>query len=433
MKTLQIIVSLFFLNFNINATDLFSANDLAVLVPLKNNFKAESDFNLVRSGITFLTKQQFEDIIAGARSESVFWGESLRKMNTWHMVGFRYSPCIYIKADPLPCKEQLRVIFQPAYGSIADGEFNYGYEDRTIHFVATFNETGTPQNSDLLKSFFELKKLSGGLTINKPNQPSPVLADSIYAPKYRLKILEIFRTFLPLAKNKKVTVMGLGAEKDKSGEIFENSHKWIFLTGDLVNGRWIKTKLPFGVKETSEFFTQSEDGIFSQLAGRNDFEYNFFIAEQNDLKIAFNISSPLLANDKNTNCVSCHASERAFKSRETIENSSLHYEIARMYLSTNFGVKRLSEILVPNQYSQAMGFSDTTNLRLFGYLAFQPTIGQRLVNDNAKAVADANNIYGFSENEICNSEKQKITAIQCVLFGDFAADISGCIQSSCVK
>ncbi len=103
----------------------------------------------------------------------------------------------------------------------------------------------------------------------------------------------------------------------------------------------------------------------------------------------------LCAADHNTTCIACHRAEPFFKNYFAINGSEDKDLIFANYSKFATGNPRLTEILASHQYGQALGGFDTTNLRMLGYFAFKPTISQRIVSDNANAVAYANKLLGL--------------------------------------
>lgn len=414
----------------------FSINDLAILFPMdvaKNLPKPAISISSDRWKI--LSQNNFKVVLKAAESKDVFLNEKLRDPKNWYLVGMRYSPCTIFYGRTNPCTEQLRYVFQPI-DSVRIEEGVKGFDDYAIHVVFNFNNSLNPVRTPILDGFRKIKNQFGAPLVNKTLKPHAVLAGK-QSEKYSDALEEtIIKPFINNRSASVVTFMGLG----KLDINRDDPHAWIFFAGQVdQQGLWQLSNLPSSHAQNFELFKilEEEESLPVNSAGFHTNiqaipgQNQLVLGSQHDANVVLNILDMRKTNDHNVDCASCHVADREFFIRGLYGNSSEKEKFKKDLFNMFKSRKRLTEIVLNRDIQVGLKGSEFPIPRIFGYLDQTPIISQRMVQDMAISVEQANQLTGLKEVPQCPLDSQRLAFIECLYLSDSGGSVSQCLQKAC--
>lgn len=433
-----------------------SANDMAFLFPLDDSGRPvpfvtlDSEPDIPGSG-------NFNRIMQQADADNVFINNVISDPNNWAMVSFRYSPCIFFVGLEAPCKEQVRFVYQPM-----DQSGLGAFLDFSLHVTYEFNAADTPQTSEVMSAFLNLRDTANGRTDNLPLAVHPVLSDGLESANYANQIRNIvWEPFIFNRDPKAITFMGLG--EAQGGGV--NLGEWRFTFGLIdENGAWNQQSLPDGSGQTVEVLGVNPTNGLLESNITADTGFNVLTGGPVNENAAARALVPHVSNEHNVSCASCHVVDnqviRSTPGRLDLTNFSFD-QFATTILNSiddasGFGNYLTSNELKGGMFTQADGIpvvigADTPNdasddllpedevvTRMFGYMHSEPVISQRMAFDNGMAVNEINKILGVDttdevvvQSNRCSTFSQQINTLSCLFEGGFSTSLEQCIQQSC--
>ena len=407
----------------------FSANDLAMLLPL--NEAGEPLFK-VRAGdpnLKILSEQNFNEVIAEAGRRHVFLNDKVRDPKNWYLVGVRYNPCEIFAGDVKPCKEQIRFVFQ-SHNNVRESG---GFDDYAIHVVYVYNEGKSPELSPRLESFRALKNAFGKQTAGRTLQVHPVLKSAAGAQYFKMLSEEVIAKHVSNRHATLLTFMGIGMGDSNSGE--RDDDDWRFMKGDVdASGSWKATSLPTGHKESMQRMSLSEEemDLITNLKPISGQPFLFGNGSRSVDKEVSLIIEARKTNDHNVDCASCHIADRMGYPPGREYEPAEKAKLVRMTMGLLKSRARVSEVLVNDELQTGRQGYEVPLPRIFGYLDAKAAIALRMSVDNSTATEAANKLLKLEEKPQCASDAQRKAVIECVFFGygqDGNAD--KCIKKIC--
>lgn len=407
----------------------FSANDLAILLPVEKAFSDSEGLSLGNTNLGFPSSANLAQILIAAVKEGAYVDSSLKSEKHWKLISFRYAPCIFTGKQRNPCEEQVRLVFQPKDLDLQRPAFR----DYSIHVIYVLSEGNKPVKSEFLTFFQELKVLANGATLDLQLQIHPLLAQGgSNSFKYWSKIQSgLFQSLLAKRSPKKITMMALGKLESEGKEEQRDDH-WIFLTGNVKNGDWVQTTLPTGIPETVEHSIVNTDEDIYNLKNRSEVPFNLMVDGIKEQAVAKSIMNPRVAHDGNATCVSCHRADIHLLFSGLVfdkqEQTPIWTNSILEILRSN---SRITEVLP--RLKNLPGFTpvDAALFRMFGYINDHPVISLRTATDNSKAVEEANLLSGLTPKSQCKSDKERTEVLECLLNNGFDSTVQACVKQIC--
>lgn len=398
----------------------FSTNDLSILFPLNNLGKPVPTVKPANPQWKIISRDNFDAVLSGAKNSDIKLTDKLKDPESWYLVGFRYSPCSFFVQAVLPCKEQLRFIFQSFRA-----ENGSGLEDYALHVVYNLRQSRNVELTNVLKSFRAMKNKYWSYTLDKPLSVNPILSSS-RAKEYieDLKQL-IIQPFINKRKPSIITMMGFGS----GGSGADN---WTFFTGTINSeGVWQQSVLNMGAPLLKEDITLDEHALELNTSVKlEDNRFNLFYKMENRFLAATKILDPKQANDNNTNCASCHQADRSVfigAVGSDVEGKKPVSKYLQAFLSRRM---RVSELLIEPKIHEARMGLEISSFRMFGYRDDKPVLSQRTVNDAAAATEYANSIFGIFPRPQCANDGARARLVKCFLQGTNAKTLRQCLVNA---
>lgn len=343
-------------------------NDLTVLLPLPE----PSEMNLLLSpeeGLLqgpLLSKTTFDELpqLVPEFENDVTWSTSLK------VIGIRLDPCFTEGTGPVPCRRQLRLVWQPVFSA---GD-TVSTRDAAIHSFYDFDEI------QFARLWQRWPKSSG--PESAPLQIHPQITREGLKGPYWQQVRSLILETCGEKNLTRMTVMNVMA-----GE-----QMWIFMGFDIEQGRPSQIRIP-RIQKWSQGVVQgaSASGQFSgnmMPPPREDLDFVKLTSDSITTKKQFTeerikavigkvheYENPLKHNPGTLDCVSCHLANTA-------------HQWGRMNFSTWNWAQDFSNVAFQssrNLENTSWGPLRTNQLRAFGYFMKWPVFSQRVINETAAA------------------------------------------------
>lgn len=357
----------FLFSLNVKALGL---NDLSILIPLPESLELPrmlSPYDLGKQG-TLLSKIHYNKLfkLVVNHSNETLWKEQLK------VVAIRIDPCFIEGTGPVPCRRQVRLIWQP----IIEKENSLTTRDASLHSFYEFSDSEFSQVLNQWKSWSKTnKKLPLGI--------HPILAKEGLSGAHWNQLRSLILNFCGEKNLVRITAMGLSG----------SDQLWIF-SGLDINPTTEKSKeimIP-RIQSTIQTITQSSfdpNHFWGALtpAPNADHEFNllvedsmFFQKHNTEVEVRkvarsyLSFENPKKHNTGTLDCASCHLT------------SMTHQWVQVNYPNLKWDIE-FSDV----KYQNTLNLENTTlnkvnphQFRIFGYFEKQPAISQRVINETAE-------------------------------------------------
>lgn len=357
-------------------------NDVAVLFPLDSNGQALPKILLSEPKLDLIPKTIYTDVWKASKASGIAapFLSSLETAEGWAVVGYRIDPCAP-RANNGPgglCTAEIRLIAQPVTPE-------NGPSDTALHLIYDIEDSSQLFYQEILNLKTKAEALTIYSTDGKPLGVHPLLALAAMGSTKEVPALHknFIMNFVDPTRLKKVTIMGL---RDSF------ALDWIFLGGDVVNGKWTQGKIPnlaSGHDSLVEFDLRIDPNPFtSQPLDARLSTYDFFatgidtsVETRKTLgEAAHRLENPELSNRNTADCLSCHSA-----------TTMRIHAIAQMpFVIQGITAKNPKGITAFPEPLSLQNHNLNWNLRAFGYFDQRATLSMRTVNEAARS-ADAIN------------------------------------------
>ena len=345
-------------------------NDLSILIPLPKSSELPlmlAPYDLGERG-TLLAKNHYNKLfkLVLNHSNETLWKEQLK------VVAIRIDPCFIEGIGPVPCRRQVRLIWQPVF----EKENSLSTRDASLH---SFYEFSDEEFSQILNQW----KLWSKTNKKLPLTVHPILKKEGLSGAHWNQLRSLILKFCGEKNLVRITAMGLSG----------SDQLWIF-SGLDINPATEKSKeimIP-RIQSTIQTITQSSfdpNHFWGALTPtpNADHEFNllvedsmFFQKHNSEVEVRKVVSSylafenPKKHNTGTLDCASCHLT------------SMTHQWVQSNYPSLKWDIE-FSDV----KYNNTLNLENTTlnkvnphQFRIFGYFEKQPAISQRVINETAE-------------------------------------------------
>lgn len=349
----------------------FSLQDLSMLLPLplvREKDELLAPYELTSDGrlLSEKTFQRMIDLVPEHNNEYI-WKNQLR------VVAIRLDPCFVESKGPLPCRRQVRLVWQPVLAM--NGEVTT--RDAAIHSFYEFTEN----------EFLRLKQqweLLATVETGQPLQVHSVLKAQGYRGPFWKQLRKVILENCTQKNLIRMTTMNVMADEQL----------WIFSGFDIVNGEPVAMQIP-RVGGPTQAITQTAFQFKSYAGGmtpspEEDPEFSLLVEDSHWFKKkmtekqvfetmgkVYDFENPEKHNTATLDCASCHLANMA---RQWGEHHYPQLDWQNAFKSREFqspyNLKNTTRSEIrPNQF------------RVFGYFGSEPVISQRVINETGAAAA----------------------------------------------
>ncbi|WP_413568271.1 hypothetical protein ACLWBD_11560 [Bdellovibrio sp. HCB117] len=368
MKIIALFLSLGLI-FTSSSAIAMSLNDLTILLPLPQ----ESEMSLVLKPEdkgaqgALLSKKTYQEIVQLVPEvpNHIIWKQALQ------VVGVRIDPCFTEGEGPLPCRRQIRLVWQPVFHE----EGVVDTRDAAIHSFYEFDD------ESFKKVWQAWQKLSSGSS-QDALQIHPRLKKEGLHGAYWIYLRSLILNFCGENNLIRMTAMNVMA-----GE-----QLWIFSGFDVINGQAKHMAIPRirgqtqGVIQSSSQF-QSFSGGMMPAPEEHDPEFSKLTADSWTAKKKFTeaqirevlgraleYENPERHNPGTIDCASCHLANMVHQWGEV--------NFAQFNWNSDFKESKFQSAW--NLTNPTKTTIKTNQLRAFGYFTNVPAISQRVINETAQ-------------------------------------------------
>lgn len=345
-------------------------NDLSVLIPLPKNSEASLMLSPYDEGSqgTLLSKKNYNKLfkLVVDKSNEEVWRDQLK------VIAIRLDPCFVEGTGPLPCRRQIRLVWQP----LIEKENEVTTKDASLH---SFYEFSDEEFAAILTEW----KMWSKTNKNLPLTIHPLLKKEGLSGKHWNQLRSIILKYCGEKNLVRMTSMGLSGSEQL----------WVF-SGMDIDPKTTQSKemiIP-RIQTTIQTITQSSfdpHEFWGALtpAPNADLEFNllvedsmFFKKRNTEVEVRKVVNSylsfenPKKHNTGTLDCASCHLT------------SMTHQWTLANYPNLKWDVE-----FKDTKYPSNLNLENTTlnkvnphQFRIFGYFGKDPAISQRVINETAE-------------------------------------------------
>lgn len=345
-------------------------NDLSVLIPLPKNSEASLMLSPYDEGSqgTLLSKKNYNKLfkLVVDKSNEEVWRDQLK------VIAIRLDPCFVEGTGPLPCRRQIRLVWQP----LIEKENEVTTKDASLH---SFYEFSDEEFAAILTEW----KMWSKTNKNLPLTIHPLLKKEGLSGKHWNQLRSIILKYCGEKNLVRMTSMGLSGSEQL----------WVF-SGMDIDPKTTQSKemiIP-RIQTTIQTITQSSfdpHEFWGALtpAPNADLEFNllvedsmFFKKRNTEIEVRKVVNSylsfenPKKHNTGTLDCASCHLTS-----------------MTHQWTLTNYPNLKWDVEFKDTKYQSALNLENTTlnkvnphQFRIFGYFGQDPAISQRVINETAE-------------------------------------------------
>lgn len=346
-------------------------NDLSILLPLPERADDSAQLSPVSSGAqgALLSLKTFQGIIQLVPEHPNFkiWRDQLK------VVAVRMDPCFVEGEGPLPCRRQIRLVWQP----VIEGTDGVTTRDAAIHSFYEFDE------ATFAVLWKDWQRLSSGKSTDALQVHPRLKSEGLQGPYWK------YLRALLLKHCGEKNLIRMTAMNVMADEML-----WIFSGFDVVDGAPKVMNIPrvrgqtHAVTQTSfqfQSFTggmtprpevaRGSDQAFAELTSDSyRFKKSYSETQVKEmLSTVFEYENPEKHNPGTLDCASCHLANMVHQWGEAnYKHFDWKNEFKAVAFKSSWNLANTSRNIVrPNQ------------LRAFGYFGREPAISQRVINETA--------------------------------------------------